>query len=104
MKTRGHGCMRVSMGIYAFLGSPTTPDEWHKALLLPDNYEILRVERKASQDLFELTLLSEDIPVGEGIFVDPFYIALFDADGKKIPQLDHIEMSRWNGKSWEDIQ
>ena len=102
--TKGQGCMRVSIGIHPDLNSPVTADEWHKALLLPDNYEVTQIERREETGLFELTLLSEDIPTGEGISVIPVYIALFDKDGTKTPQLDHIEMSRWNGEQWEEVK
>lgn len=96
--------MRVAISVHPDLDSPTTFDEWHKALLLPDNYEITQIEKKELEGFFELTLLSEDIPVGEGISVIPVYIALFDKNGTKTAQLDHIEMSRWNGDQWEGVK
>ncbi len=102
--TKGRGCMEVAISLHPDLKFPTTTSEWHKALLLPDNYEVTQVEKRDSKGIFELTLVSEDIPVGKGILVNPFYTALFDKDGTKTPRLDHIEVSGWNGEQWEDVK
>lgn len=66
-KVKGIGLLRVSAVLWPDLGWPVTPQAWHKALLLPEGYEIERVKRTDSHDardnLFELYVRSDEIPV-----------------------------------------
>jgi hypothetical protein len=59
------GILRVFSRLYAELGKPITAEEWHTALLLPDDYEISKIEPIA--EYFELHILTWDIPLnGDG--------------------------------------
>jgi hypothetical protein len=59
------GILRVSGRLYVDLGKPLTAEEWHTALLLPDDYEISKIE--PIEQYFELHVLTWDIPInGDG--------------------------------------
>ncbi len=45
VQEKGRGILHVTADVWALIGKPTTPDEWHKVLLLPDTYEVERVNR-----------------------------------------------------------
>lgn len=60
IKARGCGRIQVSAALWVALGKPETPEAWHKALLLPENYEVERVEQ-AVNGVYNAWVLSEDI-------------------------------------------
>lgn len=57
VKSKGRGYIYVSAGLWEQLGKPETPKAWHKALMLPDMYEV--GGSVLSNDRFEILVLHE---------------------------------------------
>lgn len=103
--TKRRGCIRISADMQEHLGNPTTPQEWHDALLLPDRYVIERIERHIDTkwDVFNLWVLSEDIPeiaspMLDGIHVSPHYRqdALDEDMSIRTVSLARIDFGYWD--------
>lgn len=80
---KGRGIISVSATLWPELGSPETPEAWHKALLLPESYTVESVEQPLGGlalvrgEVFKLTV--QGVPPGEGEStelpdVEPYYI------------------------------
>ncbi len=99
--SKGRGTLRVSTFLWPDLGSPVTPQDWAKAILLPDDYEIERVERdeKVPGELFKLIVVSERIPASEY----EIGVTMHHRIDNGVAFFDHIGLSLWNGQRWEEV-
>lgn len=94
VKARGRGRIQISAALWAEIGKPETPEAWHKALLLPENYEVERVEHRPD-GLYSVWALSEGILRVNGaeytspVEVRPNYRKREDGTS----ELTHIDMS-----------
>lgn len=113
-KVKGRGMLYVHSSIWENgLDKPTTPEQWHKALLLPDNFEVQSIGRRVDypNDRFELTVLSETIPTDTDHItqteITPYYYAINKCmeDGTVNRQviLTRIDVNQWNGEKWETV-
>lgn len=107
-KIKGCGLLRVSANVWPHLGSPETPEAWHKALLLPGDYEVECVE-DSEEGIFHLYILHERIPVVEGVAVlpqvEPYYIMRSNEEtGERIgPELTRIDIWYWKDGEFQKV-
>ncbi len=101
-ETRGRGLLYVTKPMHEHLGSPTTTDAWHKALLLPDTYEVAQVNvPDAPHVRYRLAILTDDISLDDSslVVIEPDY---YREDDK--PALKAIKINKWDGKAWQIVR
>ena len=107
--TKGRGYISVASKIWDDLGQPETPLAWHKALLLPENYEVVAIRPRHETGLHtnaEIIVLveSDAIPVGDAHIaqtqVIPYYCK--HEDGRV--ELTYIEINQWDGERWQKVE
>lgn len=115
LQTKGRGYIRVSASLWDETGKPETPEAWHKVLLLPETYEIERIEHHeygdARGNVFDVFVQHEDIPIiGDHTpmpEVRPFYRAEYhegETTLEKKAFLDRIEIWAWQDGQWKQEQ
>ena len=103
-ETRGRGMLHVTSDVWASVGKPATPDQWRKALLLPDTYEVERVSRCSCPSTgYTLALLTTAIPLDGTHIAQVEIIPSYQLNEEKKPELTKIEIRQWNGEEWLDI-
>lgn len=92
------GIIFINAGLEEQLTNISTPEEWHKALLLPDNYKVIGAKRTFFSTFIDDTAIvveSNTIPEhSSGLtMVTPFYRSVLDdtETGKHHAELDRIE-------------
>jgi hypothetical protein len=106
--TKGRGSISIASKIWDDLGQPETPEAWHKALLLPENYKVVAIRPRYEPGLHtntEIIVLveSDAIPRGDAHIsqtqVTPYYCK--HEDGKV--ELTRIELTQWDGERWQKV-
>jgi hypothetical protein len=109
VKRRGR--ITVDTVIYGALGHPATNEAWHDALLLPERYDVERWERTRSQwlhDVFEIWVLSEDIPEVDASISQIEVNILMRSESNedytaRTVSVTRIDFSYWDGEHWQTI-
>lgn len=105
-QAKGHGILQVSASLYSELDSPGTPEEWHKALLLPDTFTVESIAKNDRLEVYELTVSSRFLPDEEGIYITPTYSRnTQEVDDMILSQvsLNKIEFTQLVGESWKHL-
>lgn len=113
--TKGQGILQVSATLWDVLDKPVTSQEWHKALLLPDAYEIEHITPPLDQEYstdqagyYTLYVNHAAIPVAVGAtylpIVTPIYYRHYARDASPLRvELACIEIMQWNGEAWKQV-
>jgi hypothetical protein len=97
---KGRGYISVQARAWSEIGSPETPEQWHKALLLPEDYEIERIERDRhvrQGELFGVFVRHEDIPIIGDHTPMPEIKPLYTRTEDGTTALSSIEIWHWDG-------
>lgn len=88
----GRGRILVSTQVWLKLGSPEEPEAWHKALLLPEGYEVEQVTHNDLRGWFALIVVHESIPVTQGDTLPDLVPCYVSNNSEHKTYLDRIEI------------
>ena len=105
---RGRGIIRISNvpELLEGLGNPEAPEEWHKALLLPEHYVVESARPRiipGALDGTEIVLVveSEAIPLSERPIDDTVVMPCYYRYESGTVQLTCIDINQWDGEYWK---
>lgn len=96
VKTKGWGMLYISREVFPYLGKPETPEQWHKALLLPDTFEVVNINMHHQKGI-ELIVLSDEIKVDDAHILQVEVAPQYRRNGDVV-ELMSIYLYKWDGE------